>query len=58
MENIIELNFMATNLEELSREELYKVIDVYAKAWQAMDSCYFLALEEKSGIDTAIEMDI
>ncbi len=58
MENIKGLNFMATNLEELSREELYKVIDVYAKAWQAMDSCYFLALEEKYGIDIAIEMDI
>jgi hypothetical protein len=52
------VGLVATNLEKLSREELYKIIDAYAKAWQAMDSCYFLALEEKYGIETAIEMDI
>ncbi len=57
MEDITEVGVVATNLEKLSREELYKIIDAYAKAWQAMDSCYFLALEEKYGIDTAIEMD-
>jgi len=43
--------------EDLSKEQLLKIIDVYAKAWQAMDGAYFLALEKKYGIDVAIEMD-
>lgn len=34
-----------------------KIIDAYAKAWQAMDGAYFLALEKKYGMDVAIEMD-
>jgi hypothetical protein len=43
--------------EELPREQLLKLIDTFAKAWQAMDGAYFLALEKKFGIDVAIEMD-
>jgi len=43
--------------EDLPKEELLKIIDVYAKAWQAMDGAYFLALEKKYGMDVAIEMD-
>ena len=43
--------------EGLSKEELLKIIDAYAKAWQAMDGAYFLALEKKYGMDIAIEMD-
>jgi hypothetical protein len=44
-------------IENLSREQLLKIIEVYAKAWQAMDGAYFLALEKKYGMDVAIEMD-
>lgn len=44
-------------IDDLPREQLLKLIDVYAKAWQAMDGAYFLALEEKYGMDVAIEMD-
>ncbi|MFX1561623.1 MAG: DUF6125 family protein [Promethearchaeota archaeon] len=44
-------------IDDLPREQLLKIIDVYAKAWQAMDGAYFLALEEKYGMDVAIEMD-
>jgi hypothetical protein len=43
--------------EDLSREELLKVISMYAKAWQAMDGAYFLSLEKEHGMDTAIKMD-
>lgn len=43
--------------DNLPREQLLKVIDAYAKAWQAMDGAYFLALEKKYGMDVAIEMD-
>jgi hypothetical protein len=44
-------------IDDLPRDQLLKVIDTYAKAWQAMDGAYFLALEKKYGIDAAIEMD-
>ena len=43
--------------DELPRDQLLKIIDAYAKAWQAMDGAYFLALEKKFGMETAIEMD-
>jgi hypothetical protein len=43
--------------DELPREQLLRVIDTFAKAWQAMDGAYFLALEKRFGIDVAIEMD-
>jgi hypothetical protein len=44
-------------ITDLPREHLLKLVDIYAKAWQAMDGAYFLALENKYGIDVAIEMD-
>jgi len=46
------------NLDDLSREDLLRLLDVYAKNWLAHDGCWFLALEERFGIETAIEMDI
>jgi hypothetical protein len=45
-------------LDELPRDELLKLVEVYAKAWQAMDGAYFLSLEEKFGMETAMEMDM
>ncbi len=45
------------NLEDLTREELIRLIEIYAKNWLAHDGCWFLAVEEKYGIDTAIELD-
>ncbi|MFW9805933.1 MAG: DUF6125 family protein [Candidatus Thorarchaeota archaeon] len=44
-------------IESLPKEQLLKLIDTYAKAWQAMDGAYFLALEKKYGMEIAIEMD-
>jgi hypothetical protein len=43
--------------ENLSKEDLLKVIQVYAKNWLAHDGCWFLAAEEKYGMETAIELD-
>ncbi len=43
--------------EDMDRETLLKIIDAYAKAWQAMDGAYFLSLEKKYGMDVAMEMD-
>lgn len=45
------------NFEDLSKEDLLKVINVYAKNWLAHDGCWFIATEEKYGMDTAIELD-
>jgi len=45
------------HLAELSREDLLKLIEVYAKNWLAHDGCWFLGAEDKYGMDVAIELD-
>jgi len=45
------------HLQDLSREELLKLLDVHAKSWLAHDGCWFLAAEEKLGLDGAIALD-
>ncbi len=44
-------------LDELSREELIKLVEIYAKNWLAHDGCWFLAAEGKYGMEAAIELD-
>ena len=44
-------------LTDLSREDLIKLLKVYAKNWLAHDGCWFLVMEEKFGLDTAMELD-
>lgn len=43
--------------DDLSREDLLKLIQVYAKNWLAHDGCWFLAAEEMFGLDAAIGLD-
>ena len=45
------------HLQELSRQELIKLIDVHAKSWLAHDGCWFLAAEERYGLDVAMALD-
>ena len=45
------------NINDLTKDELIKLVKVYAKNWLAHDGCWFLAAEEKFGMDTAIELD-
>ncbi len=45
------------SLDDLSREDLIRLAQMYAKNWLAHDGCWFLAAEEKFGMDTAIELD-
>lgn len=45
------------SLEDLSREELIKLAETYAKNWLAHDGCWFLAAENRLGMETAIELD-
>jgi hypothetical protein len=44
-------------ISELTREELLKLLEVYAKNWSAHDGCWFLAAEERYGLDTAMALD-
>jgi Family of unknown function (DUF6125) len=43
--------------DALSREELLRALEMFAKNWLAHDGCWFLALEEKLGLDAALELD-
>ena len=44
-------------LSNLSREELIKLLKVFAKNWLAHDGCWFIAAEDKYGLDVAMELD-
>jgi len=43
-------------LTDLSREELIKLLKVFAKNWLSHDGCWFIAAEEKYGLETAMEL--
>ncbi len=43
--------------EALDRTGLLTALDVFAKNWLAHDGCWFLAAEERYGMDAAIELD-
>jgi hypothetical protein len=46
-----------TVYEAMSREELLQALGAFAKNWLAHDGCWFLAVEERYGLDAAIELD-
>ena len=43
--------------DEMSREDLRKALEMFAKNWLAHDGCWFLAAEEQLGMAAAIELD-
>ncbi len=43
--------------KELGRDELLAALEMFAKNWLAHDGCWFLAAEERFGLDTALELD-
>ncbi len=43
--------------DEMSREELLTTVGVFARNWLAHDGCWFLAAEERYGMEVAIELD-
>ncbi|UCG03119.1 MAG: hypothetical protein JSW11_03835 [Candidatus Heimdallarchaeota archaeon] len=45
------------NLEDLEKQDLIKIIKMYAKNWLAHDGCWFLAAEERHGLEEAIQID-
>jgi hypothetical protein len=46
-----------TAFHSMTREELLRALEMFAKNWLAHDGCWFLAAEERLGIETAIELD-
>ena len=44
-------------VEELSREELIRLIEIYSKNWLAMDGVWFQSIERKLGMDEAMYHD-
>jgi hypothetical protein len=44
-------------IEKMNREELLRLIDIYAKNWLAMDGVWFQSIEQKFGMDEAVEHD-
>jgi len=42
---------------EMSREELLRALEDFAKNWLAHDGCWFLAAEQENGLETAISLD-
>ncbi len=45
------------SLEELPKEDLIKLVSMYAKNWLAHDGCWFLSAEESYGMEIAIDLD-
>jgi hypothetical protein len=41
----------------MTREELLRALEAFAKNWLAHDGCWFLAAEERFGMEAAIELD-
>ena len=44
-------------ITDLSREDLLKLLEIYAKNWAAHDGCWFLAAEAKYGLEAAMALD-
>ncbi|MCM1565222.1 MAG: DUF6125 family protein [Dehalobacter sp.] len=47
----------ADKINDLTKEELLELNKIYAKNWLAHDGLWFQSIEEKYGMDMAIEMD-
>jgi hypothetical protein len=43
--------------DEMSRDDLMRAVEMFAKSWLAHDGCWFLAAEERFGMEAAIELD-
>lgn len=44
-------------IDELEREDLLKLVKMFAKNWLAHDGCWFLAAEKRHGLEEAIQID-
>jgi len=46
-----------TELQKLAKEELLELLHMYSKNWLAMDGVWFQSIEEKFGMEEAIQHD-
>lgn len=47
----------SNTFSSMSRDDLLRALEMFAKHWLAHDGCWFLAAEERLGMDAAIELD-
>jgi len=47
----------SSTFQNMSRDELLRALEMFAKNWLAHDGCWFLAAEERLGLEAAIELD-
>ena len=47
----------SSSFHSMGREDLLRALEMFAKNWLAHDGCWFLAAEERLGMDKAIELD-
>ena len=45
-------------LEQYTKEDLIRLIELYSKNWLALDGVWFQAIESKRGMDEAMQHDI
>jgi uncharacterized protein DUF6125 len=50
-------NDSKTAFDSMGREDLLRALEMFAKNWLAHDGCWFLAAEERLGMESAIELD-
>ena len=48
----------AEKIKDLSKGELFELLEIFAKNWLAHDGCWFLSLEKRYDLQTAIDVDI
>ena len=46
-----------TAFHAMTRDELLRALEIFAKNWLAHDGCWFLAAEEELGMETAMHLD-
>jgi hypothetical protein len=43
--------------DQMTREELLRALEMFARSWLAHDGCWFLAAEARDGMEAAMELD-
>ncbi|EFK09382.1 conserved hypothetical protein [delta proteobacterium NaphS2] len=52
------MNIDHTSLEHLSKKELLDVIKLFSKNWLTVDGLWFTLVEDKYGLEAALELDL
>ena len=49
---------MKNTLEDLSKKELLKVIEMFSLNWLTVDGLWFTLVDDKYGLEAALELDL